>query len=134
MLFFLSRAPAHHSFTFDLQFLYELKHKVYLSETMCGIFHFRFHCVFIKVYIFVQQKAQTLLNIKHRNSFQNKNNRKATCSFASKHLIYNLQQDVLKFNDIFVSWSSPKLTWRQNFQTWKIQVLSLPLFSIATSK
>ena len=24
-LFFLSRAPNHHSFTFDLQFLYELK-------------------------------------------------------------------------------------------------------------
>ena len=40
--FFLSRAPTHHSFTFNLQFLYELKHKVHLSETVCGIFHFRF--------------------------------------------------------------------------------------------
>ena len=32
-LFFLSRAPTHHSFTFNL-------HKVCLSKTVCGIFHF----------------------------------------------------------------------------------------------
>ena len=56
--FFLSRAPTHHSFTFDLRFLYELKHNVRLSKTVCGIFHFRF--VFIKVYIFVQQSTWTL--------------------------------------------------------------------------
>ena len=55
-LFFLSRAPAHHSFTFNLQFLSELKHKVCLSKTVFGIFHFRF-LVFIKVYIFVQENA-----------------------------------------------------------------------------
>ena len=59
-LFFLSRAPTHHSFTFNLRFLYELKHKVCLSKTVCGIFHFRFRFVFIKVYIFVQQNAWTL--------------------------------------------------------------------------
>ena len=56
-LFFLSRAPTHHSFTFNLRFLYELKHKVRLSKTVCGIFHFRFRFVFIKDYIFVQQNA-----------------------------------------------------------------------------
>ena len=54
-LFFLSRAPARHSFTFDLRFLYDLKHKVRLSKTVCGIFHFRFSFVFTKVYVFVQQ-------------------------------------------------------------------------------
>ena len=59
-LFYLSRAPTHHSFTFNLRFLYELKHKVRLSKTVCGIFHFRFRFVFIKVYIFVQQNAWTL--------------------------------------------------------------------------
>ena len=47
-------------FFFDLRFLYELKHKVRLSKTVCGIFHFRFRFVFIKVYIFVQQNAWTL--------------------------------------------------------------------------
>ena len=60
-LFFLSRAPTHHSFTFNLRFLYELKHKVGLSEILCEIFHFQFRFVFIKVYIFVQQNAWTLL-------------------------------------------------------------------------
>ena len=41
-LIFLSRALIHHSFTFNLRFLYELKRKVYLSKTVCGIFHFQF--------------------------------------------------------------------------------------------
>ena len=59
-LFLLSRAPTHHSFIFNLRFLYELKHNVDLSKTECGIFHFRFRFVFIKVYIFVQQNAWTL--------------------------------------------------------------------------
>ena len=57
---FLSLPPTHHSFTFNSRFLYELKHKVHHSESVCGIFHFRFRLVFIKVYIFVQQKAWTL--------------------------------------------------------------------------
>ena len=47
------------------------------------------------------------LNVKSQNSFQNKNNRKATHSFAPRALIFKLQQEVLKFNDICVSWSSP---------------------------
>ena len=57
---FLSGAPIHHSFTFNLRFLYESKHKLRLSTTVCEIFHFRFHFVFIKVYIFVQQNAWTI--------------------------------------------------------------------------
>ena len=59
-LIFLSRAPAHHGFTFNLRFLYEQKHKVRLPKSLCGIFHFRFRFVFIKVYIFVQHNAWTL--------------------------------------------------------------------------
>ena len=59
-LFFLSRAPTHHSFTFNLRFLHELKRKVHFSKTVCGTFHFRFRFVFIKVYIFVQQNAWAL--------------------------------------------------------------------------
>ena len=58
--FFLSRVPTHHSFTFNSQLIYELKHKVCLFEIVCVIFHFRLRFVFIKVYIFVQQKAWTL--------------------------------------------------------------------------
>ena len=52
-VFFLSQAPTHHSFTFNLRFLYELKHKVHLSKSVYGMFHFRFRYVFIKAYIFV---------------------------------------------------------------------------------
>ena len=36
---FFSRAPTHHSFTFNLRFLYELKHKIRVSKTVCGMFH-----------------------------------------------------------------------------------------------
>ena len=57
VLFFLSRAPTHHSFTFNLRFLYELKYKARLFKTVCGIFHFRFRFVSIKVYVFVQQNV-----------------------------------------------------------------------------
>ena len=39
-LFFLSRAPTHHSFTFNLRFLYELKHKVHVSNPFSILFHF----------------------------------------------------------------------------------------------
>ena len=56
-LFFLSRAPAHHSFTFNLRFLNELKHKVRLSKTVCGIFQ--------------STKCMDSLTLKRHNSFQN---------------------------------------------------------------
>ena len=59
-LFLLSQALTHHSFTFNLRFLYELKHKVRLSKLLCGIFHFRFRFVFIKVNMLVDQNAWTL--------------------------------------------------------------------------
>ena len=57
VFFFLLRAPTHHSFTFNLRLGYELKHKVGLSKTICGILYFRFRFVFIKIYIFVQQNT-----------------------------------------------------------------------------
>ena len=59
-LFFLLRAPTHHSFTFNLGFLYELKRKICLSKTVFGIFHFRFRFVLINFYILVQQNTWTL--------------------------------------------------------------------------
>ena len=60
MHFFSLWAPTHHSFIFDLRFLYELKRKVRLSKTVCGIFDFRFGFVFIKMYNFVQQNGWIL--------------------------------------------------------------------------
>ena len=56
VLFFISRAPTHHSFILTLRSLYELNHKVRLTR----IFHFRFRFVVIKVYILVQENAWSL--------------------------------------------------------------------------
>ena len=66
-LFFPSRDPTHHSFALNFRFLYELKHKICLSKSVCGIFQFQFRFVFIKVYNFVQQNTWTLW----LDSFQN---------------------------------------------------------------
>ena len=55
------------------------------------------------------------LTLKRDNSFQNQNNRKATHSFAPRTLILKLQQEVLKFNDICVNWSSPKTDMETHF-------------------
>ena len=49
------------------------------------------------------------------NSFKNQNNRKGTHSFAPRPLIFMLQQEVLKFNNIYVSWSSPKTDLVTNY-------------------
>ena len=47
--------------------------------------------------------------------FQNENNEKVTRSFAPRTLIFKLQQGVLKFDNICVSWSSPKTDLRIKF-------------------
>ena len=61
VLCFLSRAPTHHSFTFNLRFLYmNWSTRFYLSKTVCRIFRFQLRFAFIIGYIFVQQNAWTL--------------------------------------------------------------------------
>ena len=112
-LFFLSRAPTHHSFTFNLWFSFELNHKVHLSKTLCGIVHFRFCFVFNKVYIFVQQNAWTLWLWNVITPFKIKIIERLHI-FVPRPLIFKLQQEVLKFDDICVSWSSPKTDLETN--------------------
>ena len=65
--FFLLQARTYNSFTIHLKLLCELKHIVYLSETVCGIFHFWFCLVFIKLYIFVQEKNMDSLPLENKN-------------------------------------------------------------------
>ena len=43
------------------------------------------------------------LTLKHHNFFQNQNKRKTTHAFASRPLIFKLEQEVLKFNEILSS-------------------------------
>ena len=85
--FLLLRAPTHHRFTFDLRFLFEMKHKVDLFKSVCRIFHFRFLCfIFIIIYVFDQQKTW-----------------KGTHSFAFKSSIFKLQKEVFFFYLGFLS-------------------------------
>ena len=86
---FLSSAPTHQSLTFNLRFLCELKHKVCLSKTLCGMWGFP--ClilirVFESLYLW-STKCIDSLTSKHHNSFQNESNRKASQNFASAALI-----------------------------------------------
>ena len=111
---FLLRVPTHHSFTFDLRFLYELKHKVRLSKTVRGIFHFPFRFVSIKVYIFVRQNAWTLWLYNVIIPFKFK--------IIEKSLIFLLPAvwflSCNKFqNSVICSWvgALQKLTWWQTF-------------------
>ena len=64
VLFFLSQAPTHHSFTFNSRLLYELRHKVRLSKTVWEIFIFdcfKFSILF---------KKHGLFDLKRHNSEQ----------------------------------------------------------------
>ena len=78
-LFFLSQAPTHHSFTFNL---HVLKHKVCFSKTVCGIFH-------------AQKKWVDSLTLKCHNSFQSENTKNTTQIFSRRSLIYKLQNSVI---------------------------------------
>ena len=69
------------------------------------------------------------LILKQHSSFQNQNNRKATHSFAPRPLIFKLQKEVLKFNDISESWSSPKTDLEKNFLNLQNQSFESVSFS-----
>ena len=112
---FVSQALTHHNFAFNSWFLYKLRHKLHLSKTVCGTFHFQFHLFLIKVCIFFSTKSMDSLNLKRHNSFSNKNNRKPTHSFAPRPMIFKLQQEVQKFSDICESWCSQKIDLKTNF-------------------
>ena len=110
-LFFLWRAPTHHSRTFDSQFSYELKHIIYLSKTDC-VWGFLFS---IPSLYFYSTKNMDSLTLNCHNSFQNEKNRKATHSFAPRPMIFKLQKEVWKFSDICLSWSSLKTDLETSF-------------------
>ena len=55
------------------------------------------------------------LTLKRHSSSQNKNNSKATHTFAPRPLIFKLQLEILKFSYICVSWSSQKTDLETNY-------------------
>ena len=48
------------------------------------------------------------LTVKRHNSFQKLNNTKTTLTFVPRYLMIELQQEVLKFNDVCLIWTLPK--------------------------
>ena len=95
----------------------------FVSLKLCvGSFIFDSVSFLLSLY-FCSTKCLDFLTLKPHNSFQNWNNRKIKHNFAPRPLIFKLQQEVLKFNDICVSWSSPKTDLLTNFKTQKIKVL-----------
>ena len=83
---------------------------MFVSLKLCVGFSIFDSVLFNKLY-FCLTKCMDSLNLKRHNSFQYQNNRNALHSSAPRPLIFNLQQEFLKFNDICVSWSSAKTTW-----------------------
>ena len=73
-----------------------------------GDFPFLIPFRFYQSLFFCSRKNMDPLTLECHNSFQNENNRKDIHTFASRPLIFKLQEEVLKTNEICVSWSSPK--------------------------
>ena len=112
---FFSQAPTHHSFNFNLQFLYELLSICFISLKLCVGFSIFNSVSFLLNFIFLFKKKHGLFDFKTSQFLKNENNRKATHSIALRPLSFKLQQEVRKFNDICVSWSSPKIDLETSF-------------------
>ena len=67
--------------------------KLCVGFSVFDSFSFLFLC-------FCLTKGMDSLTLKLHNFFQNKSNREATYSFAARPLIFKLQQEVGKINDI----------------------------------
>ena len=87
----------------------------FISLKLCVEFSIFSSISFFYSLYFCSAKSIYYLNSKRHNSLQNKNNRKVTHAFASRPLIFTLQQEVWKFSDICVSWTSPKTDLETNF-------------------
>ena len=123
-LFILSWAPTFHGFSFNLWFLYELKHKICLSKTLYWIFHFRFRSVLIKVYFFVEHNAWTLWLKNVIIPFKIKIIGKTTHSLAFTPLIFKLQKSFkiqwcLRELELPKNWSGDKIFKSKKSKFWK---------------
>ena len=77
------------------QVLYELKHTIHLFQNCMGFSMFDSVSFLLKNFVFVaitfSTKSTDSLTLKRNNSFQNRNNRKGTHSFAPRPLIFKLE-------------------------------------------
>ena len=87
----------------------------FISLKVCVAFSIFNSVWYLWRFIFLFNKSMNCLTLKRHNSYKKKNKRKATHSFTPRPLIFKLQQEVWKFNNICVSWSSPKTSLETNF-------------------
>ena len=87
----------------------------FVSQNLCVKFSIFDSVSFLLKFIFLFNKIHGLFDFKTSSFFSKLNNRKATHSFASSALTFLLQQEVLKLNDICLSWSSPKTNLVKKF-------------------
>ena len=107
---FLSRALCHHSFTFNSQSTWFISLKLCAEFSIFGFISFLLNFIF-------------LLN---KNSFQNKNIRKATRTVLLPDLWFLICNK--KFENSMISeWvgAPKKLNWRRPFQLKKLKILGL---------
>ena len=101
----------------------------FISLKLCVGFSI-FNSVYILIkFIFLFNKSMDSFTLKRRNSFQNKNNRKATYGFALRSLIFKLWHENLKFNEICLSLSSRKTALEINFLNLKTQSFEYVAFT-----
>ena len=127
--FFLLQAPTHRSFKSDSLICdsYMSWSKRFVSLKLQVAFSIFDSVSFLIKFIFLFNKMHGIFDFKTSNSFQNKNNRKITHSFAPRPPIFKLQQEVWKSNDIWVSWSSTKtdlVTIFLKLESWSFENVS----------
>ena len=131
MLFFFFCEPQLFSFTFKLRLLYELKCKVH--HLLCVGFSI-FDClVFIKIYIFVPQKAWTLWLWTVIITFKIKIIQNPHTLLLPDLWFLSWNKNIWYFNDICVSWRSPE-TGDELFTLRKLKFWVCQIFSIVTFK
>ena len=79
----------------------------FVSLKLCVGFSIFDFAWFLLKFIFLFSKMHGLFDFKTQ-FISELNNEKATNSFTHRPLLFKFQQEVWKFNDICVSWSSPK--------------------------
>ena len=137
--FFLSRAPIITVLLLTC-FSYMIWGTRFFSLKLCmGFSIFNSVSFLLKFIVFFNKKHG---HVDFKTSYflyLNKNNRRVTHSFAPIPLIFKLQQEVLKFNDICLSWSSLKADVVISFlnlenRSFENVSFSRDLFSMVTFK
>ena len=87
----------------------------FISLKLCVGFSIFNSVSFLLKLIFLFNKRHGLLDFKTSLFLSNWNDIKATNRFVPRSLIFKMGQEVLKFNHICLSWSSPKPDREENF-------------------